>query len=407
MSVWSELVRWGVIDAARRRQRRHRAAIGVVVLAIGLAAVIVVLNWLAGAHPSGPQPQPSSSMTWLTGPRLGPANLQLVVSENGGPVSIVDVDSRRVTPLRQLDVPSNGGLWRPMVTLSSWRGKALAVVTRQPCANCAITEDDYSITNGAAVRHLATRHFAAFKGTIERAQVPGSLTEWVLRRPKHGRCTLQLVPSARPAMSVPCGDLGAVHRNAIVLLTHQDQHSIVIDANTGAVRRRLDTTRILKSIGHGFAIEGPNQGVGDLRLVNLATGARRKLGWPSRLGFDFQVFPDPAAALVAVEFADPAYPDYSSPRPSNTLGQAADLWLLNLRTGKFTHLPGFPIYEALKASDVAWTADGRLIIAADGGSFSQPAKRVAVGVWRPGQSTVRVGALPPAGGYSQFVPLSR
>ena len=251
------------------------------------------------------------------------------------------------------------------VSLSPYRGDALAVVTHQVCPHCAITENDFLISAGATVRHLLTRRFPAFDGSIERAQVPGALADWLLRRPRHGACTLRLMPSARAAVSVPCGDLGEVNADGIVLWTNQDQ--LLVDPRTGAVRSRLPAGINQVPVGRGHAIRGPTQGKGTLSLINLASGEHRTLGWPSPLHFGYMLFPDPAAPLVAIEFADPAYPDYTSPTSTTTIGQVADLWVLNLHTGRLAHVPGFPILEGLKVSSVAWTADGRLVVAAKGG----------------------------------------
>jgi hypothetical protein len=99
------------------------------------------------------------------------------------------------------------------------------------------------------------------------------------------------------------------------------------------------------------------------------------------------VFPEPDGSLVAVEFADPSYGG----------SQAGDVWLLNLRTGAFTHVPGFPILEHLKFSDIAWTSDHRLVVVAQGNT------RTAIGVWQPGSTQLRVRTVPQLAGYSQFV----
>ena len=209
-------------------------------------------------------------------------------------------------------------------------------------------------------------------------------------------------------MGVPCGDLGGVYANGIAIWTHHDQVGILVDPQTGAVLGHLDATRRYDPVGHGLAVEGPSTGSGSLSLVSVTTGKRRALGWPSRLRFSYQLFPDPSGPFVAIEFADPAYPGYRVPIGKNpqTVGQAADLWLLDTSTGTLTHTPGFPILELLKQSGIAWTADGRLVVAARGGGFSQSTRRTAIGVWRPGQRTPRVGTLPPLDGYTQFVPLA-
>jgi hypothetical protein len=407
MSVWPDWVHWGVIEDARRRQRRRRIAGVAAIVACGLAAVLALGS--PGARRHAPPPlRLSSSLTWLNGSPLGRTRLRLVATEGDDPPSIIDVDSGRVTPLPQLDVPGPPNLG-PYLSLTPLRGSALAVVNHQACNHCALTEDDFLISASGTVHLLASRHFPAFAGTTERSPIPGSTAEWVLRWPRRGPCTLRLIPSARPAVKVPCGNLGGMYENDIVLGT-SNAPPVLVDPRTGAVRGHLTMTQRSEPVGHGLAIDGPNivGSGGGLSLVNQATGKRRKLGWPSKLHFSYQLYLDPAGPYVAIEFGDPAYPGYSvhvDPDPQ-TIGQAADLWLLDTRTATLTHVPGFPILESLKQSGVAWTPDGRLVIAARGGSFAQSDARTVIGVWRPGQPTVSVGTLPRLSGYTQLVPLS-
>jgi hypothetical protein len=408
MSTWSDRVRWGVIDDARRRQRRHRLAGAAAILAAALAAVTLVVGSSGGGKQTAPPLRLSSSLTWLIGPPLGQTDLRLLATEGDDSPSIVDVDNGQVTPLPQLNVPAPPSIG-PYLSLAPWRGGALAIVNHQACGHCALTEDDFLVSANGAVRRVAVRYFPALVGTFERSRVPGSTAEWVLTWPRRGGCTLRLVPGARPAMKVPCGDLGEVDANGIALWTHHDRVGVLVDPRTGAVRRHLNAAVRYDPVAHGLAIEGPpSPESGNLSLLNLASGKRWILGWPSKQRFGYQLFPDPAGPFVAIEFADPAYPGYSVPTSTNaqTTGQAADLWLLNTRTATLTHVPGFPILESLKQSGVAWAADGRLVIVARGGSFAQSATRTVIGVWRPGQSTVPVGTLPALNGYSQLVPLN-
>jgi hypothetical protein len=398
----------GVIEEARARQQRHRA-IGSATLAVAVLAGVVAFGLAGGGAPTGrsaPPPRLGSSLTWLTGPRLEASHLKLVASENGGSAAIVDVDTGRVAALPQLDIPTRPMLG-PYLSLALVTGGALAVVNHQACDHCAITEDDFLVRPGGTVRRVATRHFASLAGTTERAQVPGSTAEWVLRWPHHGRCTLHLVPSAHPAVTVPCGNLGQAFPSGVTLWTDHDQRAILVNPSTGAVNGALNPAFRYDPIGDGLAIEGtPAADPRSLSLVSLTTGTRRVLGWPSRLHFGYQVFPDPAGPSVAIEFADPAYTPIVRDSPTQqTIGQASDIWLLNTRTATLTHVPGFPILVRLKQSGIAWTADGRLVIAARGGGFAQPETRTVIGVWRPGQPTLRVGRLPALNGYSQFVPL--
>jgi hypothetical protein len=386
----------GVIEEARRRQRRHHAAAAAAALAAGLALVLA-LGSGGDAQRAAPAPSPlrlPSSPTWLSGPALRATRLRLVAAEWGRPAAIVDVDTGQVTQLPQLDVPKPPSLGS--MSLSLVAGDAFAAVSHQACGHCSITEDDFLIDANGSVRRTAERHFRRLAGTTEREQVPGTTSEWVLRWPHRGACTLRLVPSNHPAATVPCGNLGAVLPSSVELWTHSDTRGILIDPLSGSVLHRLNGATLYDLVGHGLAVEGPAQGAGSLGLVNLATGRRVRLGWPSTLHFGYQVIPEPSGPLVAIEFADPAYP----PPPRETSAQAADIWLLDTRTAKLAHLPGFPILEWLKLSSVTWTANRQLAIIAAGGG------RTVLGLWQGGQRAVDIRAIPRLSGYSQAVALS-
>jgi hypothetical protein len=128
---------------------------------------------------------------------------------------------------------------------------------------------------------------------------------------------------------------------------------------------------------------------GKLSLINLISGHRRQLVWPSYFHSIIRIVPQPHGPLVAVDFGSPAYPGPA---------QAEDVWMLDTLTGVFTHLAGYPAQVDIKFSDIAWTADERLVIIAQGGG------RTVLGLWKPGQATLRLRALPRRDGY-HFVPL--
>jgi hypothetical protein len=389
----------GVIEEARRRQRRQRLIAASAVLAAAIAAVVGFGLSGAGHHaPARGSVRLVSSPTWLTGsPLRGTTHLRLVASQNAGRAYIVNVDSGSAHGLPQLHVPTGPGtLGSALYPLMLVAGGALAVVNHQACNHCAITQDLFLIKADRSVRQVASRHFPALQGTTEMAYVPGSTAEWVLTWPHHGPCALRLVPSTRPAVHVPCGDLGAAFPGGVALWTDGDQRSVLVNPLTGAVTGQLNTGYAYDLLGHGLAIEGsPYASPTSLSLVNLTTGSRLRLGWPSILHFGYRVFPAPRGPLVAVEFADPAYP----PPPKDTVNQAADIWLLNTRTGSFRHVPGFPILEPLKFSGIAWTADDRLVVVAERG------RRTTLALWHPGQHTLAVRTVPAIDGYSEFVPL--
>jgi hypothetical protein len=127
-----------------------------------------------------------------------------------------------------------------------------------------------------------------------------------------------------------------------------------------------------------------------LTLLDLSSGTSRAVRWPAApTGFAIGgVLPEPGGPLAAVEFVD------AVTHPAG----AADVWLLDTRTGRFTHLPGFPALENIKASSVSWTSDGRLVVVSEAGAH------VVVGVWRPGAPTMPVHPLPALAGYSNVMP---
>jgi hypothetical protein len=392
-----EAVDGGVIEEARRRQRRERMLVAsVIALLAGAVAGIVALG-LGGSGRHAVPPQRPSPPTWLTGPALnGPTHLRLVVSENIGPASIVDVDSGRVQAVPGLGVPSRQGLWSPaLYPLRSVPGGALAVVTRQDCRRCTVTETEFLIGNDGSVRRTSRLTLARNQHTSTPAL--GSVSgNWVLTWPRSGRCLLSLRPGARPAVAAPCGSISA-DTPAGLVISRGDQ-VLLIDPWTGRVRDRLAVHGQFDVLSPTVALIGTAPGMAgtdisptDLTLLNLATGARTHLGWPSSLHFGYQVFPQPHGPLVAVEFGDPSHP----------VGQASDVWLLDSRTGAFTHVPGFPILENLKFSGIVWAGAHRLVMVAQGGG------RTALAVWRPGDAHLQVRTAPPLAGYSQLVALSR
>jgi hypothetical protein len=390
----------GVIEEARRRQRRQRLIVACLVALAALTVAGIATSGLGGDGPHVPGLRRPSPPTWLTGPPLsGPTRLRLVASENTGPAWIVNVDSGKAQAVRGLGVPRRQGLWSPaLYPLIAARGEALAVVTHQNCARCAVTKNEFLIGADGSVRPTMTLSLAGNVHTSTAAL--GSVSaSWVLTQPGSGHCTLRLEPSSHPAVHVPCGTLGNDTPAGVVISRGSKVN--LVDPRTGRIREQFSVHGQFDVLTKNVALISTAAGIpgeGDafpthLSLVNLSTGARTHLQWPSILHFGYRVFPEPHGSLVAVEFADPAYRE--------TGRQASDVWVLNPRTGRFTHVPGFPILEHLKFSGIAWTSDHRLVVVAQGHG------RTAIGVWRPGSAHLQVGPAPQLAGYSQFVPLSR
>jgi hypothetical protein len=398
------LIEDGVIEEARARQRRRRIGVMAAALAaLGASLLGALLSAGGGAlRPSSPL-QPVSSLTPLSGPPLTAAtHLTLVVSENGSRVFLVDVDHQSARAVPGLGISPKQG---PQVTLTAYGSGVLAAVKHSNCqmwVSCAKgqaeysdTESEFLISRTGSVRRIVTFALTRHQSTT---QAFHSSSTWVQTWPHKGPCTLALVPSAHPAVRIPCGYVGADTGHGLWIAN--GNVAMLIDPLTGRVRQRQTTTPtsgVRIPLPGNHALESAAiPGATPLFLVNLATGARRSLGWPSSLRFGFEVFPAPHGPLVALFFGDPFHPV-----AGQSVNQAADVWVLNTSTGALTHVPGFPALELIKQSSIAWSAKDELVIAARGGG------RTVVGVWKPGQSALPLRAVPGLDGYSQFVALAR
>lgn len=388
----------GVINDARRHRRRERIAVSLLLL----AAIGAVL-FLVGAGDGAQIPRPHSSRPhWMTGAPLSkPTHLRLLASENAGPASIVNVDDGTVRAVHGLGVPAKRRLWSPtMWPLFRVSGGALGVVSRGSCGRCTGTETHFLIRPNGSVHRISTLRLAPDQSSA--APIRGALSaSWVITHPRGGPCTLRAEPGSRPAVRIPCGQpaadttVGAVTAAGVIVST--PSRAFLIDPSTGHIRARSSLDGQLDVIDRTWALACCRSAVvapvGEprttpLTLINLTTGAQRYLRWPSTLVYGYEAFPEPHSSNVAVEFLDPAYAG----------AQASDVWLLNIRTGTFRHVPGFPILEYIKFSGLAWTADHRLVIVAHG------PRRTALGIWRPGSRRLEVGAIPPLSGYTGLVP---
>jgi hypothetical protein len=295
-----------------------------------------------------------------------------------------------------LGVPEQQRLWSPaLYPLTPVPGGALAVVTRQDCARCTVTVTEFFIATDGSARRTARLTLTRDQHSSTPA-LGSTSASWVLTWPRSGHCTLRVEPSPLPAVAVPCGRVVSDTPAGLVISRHSTV--MLVDPHTGQVRQRFAAAAQFDVLSRTFALMGTAPGGAGadvaptgLTLVNLASGRRMRLRWPSTLTFGYQVFPDPHGPLVAIEFGDPGH----------TGGQVSDVWILDLRTGGLTHVPGFPILENLKFSGVTWTRDHRLVVLAQGGG------RTAIGVWRPGDPWLRVGTAPSLPGYSQVAPLSQ
>ncbi len=205
-----------------------------------------------------------------------------------------------------------------------------------------------------------------------------------------GGCTLRLVPGVGRASRVPCGWLVADGGAGAVVGSSRGQ--VLVDHRTGRELARVTGEGSLAPLHGDLVLENAGSatsaGRNRLSLVHVRGGRRRALRWPSALPYLDGVVAAPHGPLVAVGFAAPG----NNP-------QGADLFLLDTRTGRFRHVPGFPLREDLKWSSVGWSADGRLVMTVrlDGA--------MRLGVYRPGAraTTFSPVTVPPFAGSDAFV----
>ena len=330
-----------------------------------IAGALLALALAAGASAAAAPREPAP----LRGTALQESGLRLLVADE--PPFVLDVDSGRV---QRLPVPAVAGI----VAVAGVGGRS-AVVVADAGANARL----YSV-RGRAAR-------ATSLGMGEQVVPAGDgRSVWIKRR-DGSRCTLRqtaldgrMLRASRPFPCAttlsPGGTLGVVVNR-----------TRVIDPSTS---RTVLTTRwgILAAAGRHLVLAGPNK---RLALLDATTGRERALRWPSILtGLGQYPAADSGGRFIALEFATPAW--------NGGEGQVLDVWLLDVRTGALTQVPGMPAFVALKGTSLAWTDDGRLVL------LGESAGRDVVAVWRPGhrQLSVKSVHLPErSGGSDSFAPL--
>ena len=165
------------------------------------------------------------------------------------------------------------------------------------------------------------------------------------------------------------------------------------EADIGLVVRRSDiepTHALLNPVDLApiADLEGFNAVVGDrvltkggkqFGLIDPLTGENVEFDAPTSIGTPSAGQLSPDGTLVAVAFGHPAWP---GPR------QRLDVWVLDLDSLTWSHLPSMPVAAALKATAYQWLADGRFAIFGD---FDRVGP--ALVTWRPGESQLEVRPL--------------
>jgi hypothetical protein len=335
-------------------------------IALLIAGLAVVIGLSAQAPPA--TVSQAGDPTPLRGTPLRETGLRLVVADN--PPFVLDVDTGKVAPLpvRSLD--------RGTLSVVGVGGRAAVVVAQSV----------YRRADLYAVRGRTAQVSALGVGSDVVPAADGR-SVWVTSFASPSRCALRHIRLDGEAVGAsrafscastiyPAGSLGLVVNR-----------TRVIDPLSG---RMVLRTRwgVLAAAGETLVLAGPNN---QFTLLDTETRAQRRLPWPRTIGGLDRPAVDPRGRFVALAFAQPGGAQ-----------QVLDVWLLDTKTARLTHVPGMPALVSLKRTSMAWTHDGRLVV------LGESSGRDIVAVWRPGQErlAVKTVRLPERdSGSDSFAPL--
>ena len=288
-------------------------------------------------------------------PLSGPTGLRLLVPAR--PPYVFDADTGEVRIVRGVDVRGTPTVW-------TFAAGADAVVGVDRFRRGVPAADFYVVrrSSGDAVRIAVGAQAAP----------AGADSIWLKTYRSRQHCMLRQIGltgrSTRRPRRIPCS-ARLVDAGGTALVVHGRTTS---DPRTG---KTLVRGREIRAIAGSVALasaEAPRP----VPLIHLRTRHRWGLRWPSSIRYLDSPAVHPNGRLVAVGFADPSY------RGGGT--QVSDVWLLDVTTRTFTHLPDLPAEVSLKSTSMRWTVDGRLVwLGASGG-------QEILAVWKPGDKRIAV-----------------
>ena len=359
------------MDLAPRRPRRP-AASRLAALAAALAVTAGCTTAAPRATPPTPPPTIPAVAEYLHGqPLAGATGLRLLIASD--PPRLLDVD--RGTSQRVGGVPAGQGPF-----------------SVSPVGDGAIVAADRAVF---VLGRGSERATPVGRGGNAMASLDGRGV-WLFQQGT--TCGLREVfldgRARRPLRRLPCS-AGLVADTPLGLLVWTEpaadgEKSALLDPGTGRVVASYP--EVLGVVGDLVLWGDQERGAGPFTLTNRRTGARHRVPRPTPHGLADLGQASPDGRLLAVEFVDLSW--------ARVQGQVDDIWLLDLRTRRWRHLPGTPLITGVKFMSMRWTADGRLLLA---DNFDQFGKALAV--WRPGQDHLAVKRLdlPDYAGSDTFV----
>ena len=360
-----------------RRTRVVVAGVGVVVLGALVAVAAgsfqdherpkTQVRWSSMTSAPSTTAAPRASGPLAGVPLAGRTGIRLLVARDPRPF-VVDVDQERVRPVTGL--PSDGERVVSVLPV----GEHAVIVSDRVCTSCRTPGPEvYGIwrdSTNAARLGSAQEVVAARDGR----------SVWLLGHQTTTACTLRQVGldgrPRRPARPVSCTTklLGELPAGLLVASgTSEDPWewpTSLVDHHGHRTRLGFPAADLLAATGELVLTNA--EPLAPLTLTNLRSRVRWPLGWPSRLrGGTHIAAVHPNGRDIAIGFHGLAAP-----------GEAGyDLWLLHAATRRWQHLPDLPAADiAAKATDLAWTGDGRLVVLTQTATGGQ-----VVAVWRPGQ----------------------
>ncbi|MGW4469092.1 hypothetical protein ACWENQ_05400 [Nonomuraea sp. NPDC004354] len=322
----------------------------------------------------GPGRGPRDPMPPVSGRPLPPGSgLRLLVTGDSGAFRF-DVDSGVRTELRGL--PDG----RPVWSFTAGTRELVVTTPADPSA-----EGRLFLLSGDRARPLGGAVSSAFAAADGKGV-------WVLQRARgDDGCRLRPLDfrgrERGPVLPIACSRAPAQDTPQGLLSYAAQERARLLDRTTGeevfAEERVHAVTRDLVLVSRASR----------LSLVEPAAGRRTPLPSPVTGGSPSTAEVSPDGRLIALWFADPAWP---GPR------QYLDVQVLDVRARTWTRLPSMPVPASLKSTSMAWSRDGRLVLTGDFVTTDRvmPAETDYAGfvaAWRPGEPrlSLRRLTLPP------------